>query len=114
MSWVKLTALWSRLLEGIVKAKAAGVYKGRKPSTEPVEVARLKAEGLGGSAIAKRLGISRASVYHVLEDKKPEHSLAVQPVVEGRQRLLPQSSGPSLRADASIKLLKNRSKFPTY
>jgi transposase len=49
-------------------------------------VARLKAEGLGGSAIAKRLGIGRASVYHILEDKKPEHSLAIQPVVETSPR----------------------------
>jgi DNA invertase Pin-like site-specific DNA recombinase len=57
-----------RQLEGIAKAKAAGVYKGRKPSIEPAEVARLKTEGLGASAIAKRLGIGRASVYRVLED----------------------------------------------
>jgi len=56
-----------RQFEGIAKAKAAGVYKGRKPSIEPAEVARLKAEGLGASAIAKRLGIGRASVYRVLE-----------------------------------------------
>jgi DNA invertase Pin-like site-specific DNA recombinase len=56
-----------RQLEGIAKAKAAGVYKGRKPSIEPAEVARLKTEGLG-AAIAKRLGIGRASVYRVLED----------------------------------------------
>jgi DNA invertase Pin-like site-specific DNA recombinase len=54
-----------RQLEGIAKAKAAGVYKGRKPSIDPAEVARLKAEGLGASAIAKRLGIGRASVYRV-------------------------------------------------
>ncbi len=54
-----------RQLEGIAKAKAAGIYKGRKPSIDPAEVARLKAEGLGPSQIAKRLGIGRASVYRV-------------------------------------------------
>ena len=54
-----------RQLEGIAKAKAAGVYKGRKPRIDPAEVVRLKAEGLGASAIAKRLGIGRASVYRV-------------------------------------------------
>jgi hypothetical protein len=51
-----------RQLEGIAKAKAAGVYKGRKPSIDPNEVRRLKAEGLGASEIAKALKIGRASV----------------------------------------------------
>jgi DNA invertase Pin-like site-specific DNA recombinase len=56
-----------RQLEGIAKAKAAGVYKGRKPSIDPAEVMRLKADGLGASEIAKRLKIGRASVYRVLD-----------------------------------------------
>jgi DNA invertase Pin-like site-specific DNA recombinase len=56
-----------RQLEGIAKAKAAGIYRGRKPSVDVVEVKRLKAEGLGASQIAKRLKIGRASVYRVLE-----------------------------------------------
>jgi DNA invertase Pin-like site-specific DNA recombinase len=56
-----------RQLEGIAKAKAAGVYRRRKPSVDAVEVKRLKAEGLGASQIAKRLKIGRASVYRVLE-----------------------------------------------
>jgi DNA invertase Pin-like site-specific DNA recombinase len=55
-----------RQLEGVAKAKAAGVYKGRKPSIDRAEVERLKAEGLGASAIAERLGIARASVYRAL------------------------------------------------
>jgi DNA invertase Pin-like site-specific DNA recombinase len=55
-----------RQLEGIAKAKAAGVYVGRKPSIDAAEVARLKSEGLGPTDIAKRLGIGRASVYRVL------------------------------------------------
>jgi DNA invertase Pin-like site-specific DNA recombinase len=46
--------------------KATGVYKGRPPSIEPEEVAKLKAEGLGPTEIARRLGISRASVYRIL------------------------------------------------
>ena len=46
---------------------SAGVYRGRKPSVDAVEVKRLKAEGLGASQIAKRLKIGRASVYRVLE-----------------------------------------------
>lgn len=55
-----------RQLEGIAKAKAEGVYKGRKPSIDPAEVRQLKSQGVGASEIAKRLGIGRASVYRVL------------------------------------------------
>jgi DNA invertase Pin-like site-specific DNA recombinase len=55
-----------RQLEGIAAAKAKGVYKGRPASIEAADVARLKAEGLGATEIAKRLKIGRASVYRVL------------------------------------------------
>jgi DNA invertase Pin-like site-specific DNA recombinase len=55
-----------RQLEGIAKAKAAGVYKGRPASIDAKEVRRLKAEGMGPSEIAKALKIGRASVYRVL------------------------------------------------
>lgn len=57
-----------RQMEGIAKAKAEGVYKGRKPSIDIVKVKAMKAEGMGPSAIAKTLGIGRASVYRALED----------------------------------------------
>jgi DNA invertase Pin-like site-specific DNA recombinase len=56
-----------RQLEGIKATKSRGVYKGRKPSIDGTEVRRLRGEEkLGASAIAKRLGIGRASVYRVL------------------------------------------------
>ena len=56
-----------RQLEGIQAAKARGVYKGRKPSIDSAEVRRLRdEERLGPSAIARQLGIGRASVYRVL------------------------------------------------
>jgi len=45
---------------------ASGVYKGRPASIDAAEVRKLKAEGLGPSQIARRLGIGRASVYRVL------------------------------------------------
>ena len=54
-----------RQMEGIAKAKARGVYKGRKPTIDRTEVDRLWAKGLGPTAIAERLGIGRASVYRV-------------------------------------------------
>jgi DNA invertase Pin-like site-specific DNA recombinase len=55
-----------RQLEGIAKAKAAGVYRGRKPSIDREAVRGLRDEGLGPAAIAKRLNIGRASVYRLL------------------------------------------------
>jgi DNA invertase Pin-like site-specific DNA recombinase len=56
-----------RQLEGIAKAKAAGVYKGRPASIEVDRVRELKARGMRPTDIAKALGIGRASVYRVLE-----------------------------------------------
>lgn len=57
-----------RQAEGIAKAKMAGVYKGRKPEIDRAAILKLKAGGLGATAIAKRLGIGRASVYRILAD----------------------------------------------
>ena len=57
-----------RQREGIARAKGEGKYKGRKPTAQAkaAEVLELKAQGIGASEIAKRLGIGRASVYRVL------------------------------------------------
>jgi DNA invertase Pin-like site-specific DNA recombinase len=56
-----------RQMEGIAKAKAAGVYLGRRRSIDPAQVRALKEQGLGATAIAKQLGIERTSVYRVLK-----------------------------------------------
>ncbi len=51
----------------IKAAKARGIYKGRKPTIDAAELHRLRdEEKLGPAAIARRLGIGRASVYRVL------------------------------------------------
>jgi DNA invertase Pin-like site-specific DNA recombinase len=55
-----------RQLEGIAKAKAAGVYKGRPASIDVTRVRQMKARGVGASEIAKALKIGRASVYRAL------------------------------------------------
>jgi len=55
-----------RQMDGIAKAKANGVYRGRPKTLDADRVAELKAEGLGATAIANRLNISRASVYRLL------------------------------------------------
>ena len=56
-----------RQMEGIAKAKAAGVYRGRKPAINAAQVRAMAAEGVGGTEIARHLGISRASVYRLLQ-----------------------------------------------
>ncbi len=58
-----------RQMEGIAKAKLAGVYKGRPPSIDVLQVRQMKADGMGPSKIAKSLGIGRASVYRALEGR---------------------------------------------
>ena len=55
-----------RQAEGIAKAKAKGVYRGRKSSIDTEKVKQLHSEGKGASVIAKEIGIGRASVYRLL------------------------------------------------
>lgn len=55
-----------RQADGIAKAKAKGVYKGRPAKIERARIEDLKASGKGPAAIARELGIGRASVYRLL------------------------------------------------
>ena len=55
-----------RQMEGIAKAKAAGVYKGRKPSVDVASVRELRHKGMRPSAIAKELKVGRTSVWRAL------------------------------------------------
>lgn len=57
-----------RQAEGIAKAKVEGRFNGRPSSIDRKAVRALKADGLGASEIAKRLGIGRASVYRLLTE----------------------------------------------
>lgn len=59
-----------RQAEGIAKAKSRGVYKGRQASIDANAIKQRVAEGQGATAIAKELGISRASVYRILKAKR--------------------------------------------
>jgi DNA invertase Pin-like site-specific DNA recombinase len=56
-----------RQREGIAKAKAAGKYKGRQATIDPVKVRELVALGIPKAKVAKQLGISRESVYRALD-----------------------------------------------
>lgn len=58
-----------RQMEGIAAAKQRGIYKGRPAMIDPAEVRRLHLdERLGPAAIARRLGVSRSSVYRVVPE----------------------------------------------
>ena len=56
-----------RQREGIEKAKQQGRYTGRKAKIDPSKVIGMRSQGMGATAIAKELGIGRASVYRILE-----------------------------------------------
>ena len=58
-----------RQREGIARAKERGVYAGRKASIDADKVKEMHEEGLGATAIAKALGIGRASVYRLLSQQ---------------------------------------------
>lgn len=58
-----------RQMEGIAKAKAAGVYKGRKATVDTAEIKRLHDEGMGATEIARTLKLGRTTVYRALGGK---------------------------------------------
>jgi DNA invertase Pin-like site-specific DNA recombinase len=55
-----------RQLDGIKKAKAKGVYKGRVATIDNEHIKDLREQGLGASAIARKLNVGRTSVYRAL------------------------------------------------
>ncbi len=59
-----------RQMEGIQKAKAAGVYQGGKPRIDRAKLLALKAAGNNPSQIAREMGIDRTSVYRLLAEEK--------------------------------------------
>jgi DNA invertase Pin-like site-specific DNA recombinase len=61
-----------RQREGVAKAKADGKYKGRVPTAQRkgAEVVQLRGQGVKPEEIAAKLGISRASVFRVLKDRR--------------------------------------------
>jgi DNA invertase Pin-like site-specific DNA recombinase len=59
-----------RQREGIERAKAAGIYKGRKRTVDVAAVRELRDQGISPTLIAKQLRIGRASVYRALESRQ--------------------------------------------
>lgn len=60
-----------RQREGINRAKASGVYQGGTARIDQRQVLKLKAEGLGPAAIARKVGCSRMQVYRILSLPNP-------------------------------------------
>lgn len=56
-----------RQLEGIAKAKAKGVYKGRPASIDAKVIQDALATGESPAALARRLGVARSTVYRLRE-----------------------------------------------
>ncbi|RAP69633.1 resolvase, N terminal domain protein, partial [Candidatus Erwinia dacicola] len=86
-----------RQLEGIAAANVRGVYRGRKPSIDPTEVHRLYVdEKMGATAIARKLGICRASVYRALR-REPETACRPPPRSWQIQGIVHPGAGAVLR-----------------
>lgn len=56
-----------RQMEGIAKAKAEGKYAGRPKTVDVVAIRDLRREGVRPSEIARRLAVSRSTVYEALK-----------------------------------------------
>jgi DNA invertase Pin-like site-specific DNA recombinase len=86
----ELEIMKERQREGISAAKAAGKYKGRKPTARAKahEVVQLFRQGMRISEVAKSLKIGRASVYRALKDAGVLRSLPAEPHTA---ELLPQT-----------------------
>ncbi len=67
-----------RQREGIAKAKAEGKFKGRAPTARAKagEVEAMLAAGESPTAVAKKLGIGRSSVYRAMSERKLKRQTA--------------------------------------
>jgi DNA invertase Pin-like site-specific DNA recombinase len=66
VSEMELGFIRERQKDGIEKAKAEGRYKGRPATLTPADILRMKADGMGATAIAKSLNCSRSAIYKIL------------------------------------------------
>lgn len=57
-----------RQRDGIEAAKAKGVYKGRPAKIDAAEIKQALATGESPSALAKRMGIARSTVYRLRDE----------------------------------------------
>jgi DNA invertase Pin-like site-specific DNA recombinase len=60
-----------RTMEGIAKAKAAGKYKGRKPSLNAEQVKVIKErlqQGVSKAKVSRDFGVSRQTIYQYIKE----------------------------------------------
>lgn len=57
-----------RQAEGIAKAKERGVYKNAKRKADHTKVRNMVAEGIPKAKIARQLGLSRQTIYDILNN----------------------------------------------
>ena len=87
-----------RQAEGIRKAKAAGVYKGRPAKLRAERIRELLDMGRTPTETAREIGIGRASVYRVLAKAAPGHGRNAAPAtVEPPSALAASSDGAGRR-----------------
>ena len=60
-----------RQMEGIAKAKAKGVYKGRPATLDRTAILSALAAGEKPHEVARRLHVARSSVYRVRDEPRP-------------------------------------------
>jgi DNA invertase Pin-like site-specific DNA recombinase len=64
---MELGFIKERQRAGIERAKAEGVYKGRPAKIDHGKIRELRAQGMGATEIATKVGCKRAMVYKVLK-----------------------------------------------
>lgn len=62
-----MNILRQRQAEGIARAKARGVYKGRKKTIDQNRIRTLRATGHSVKEVAELVGISRMTVYRAVK-----------------------------------------------
>ncbi|MRH93332.1 helix-turn-helix domain-containing protein [Nocardia sp. SYP-A9097] len=95
-----------RQREGIAKAKARGVYTGRKPALSQEQARELRARAAAGerkTALARAFGISRDTVYTYLQTSAPALPVDTRPLPDTAvsDQLLTRPRGAQASAPAT-------------
>ncbi len=99
---MELRFIKGRQKAGIEAAKARGAYKGGRKSIDDDTIRDLLAQGLRKAEVARRLGISRMTVYRALETQPaPEAVADPEPIADTTPLLAPlPSPEPTSPAEA--------------
>jgi DNA invertase Pin-like site-specific DNA recombinase len=99
---MELRFIKGRQKAGIEAAKARGAYKGGRKSIDDDTIRDLLAQGLRKAEVARRLGISRMTVYRALETQPtPEVVTDLEPIADTTPLLAPlPSPEPTSSAEA--------------